>query len=123
MSSESWVEPGNIQVIGQRSSNKTFEEIVQAIGGRWAIVNKKYNEGGFCWILCNDKEAKKALREELMGMDRESPDYFPSKTNSPYQKIPHYDHKDREYTLLNNGKHTTKSKRCFNCIRSIFFWI
>lgn len=106
MASDSWVEPGNNLWIGQRSSNKTFEDIVQVIGGRYAIVNKKFADGGFCWILCNDKEKKKALREELMGMDgwtlnfgRESNDYFPAKSGSAYQRIPQYDPQGKEYTV------------------------
>lgn len=106
MASDSWVEPGNNLWIGQRSSNKTFEDIVQVIGGRYAIVNKKFADGGFCWILCNDKDKKKALREELMGMEgwtlnfaRESNDYFPAKSGSAYQKIPQYDSHGKEYTV------------------------
>ena len=106
MASDSWVEPGNNLWIGQRSSNKTFEDIVQVIGGRYAIVNKKFADGGFCWVLCNDKEKKKALREELMGMEgwtlnfgRESHDYFPAKSGSAYQKIPQYDPHGKEYTV------------------------
>lgn len=53
----------------QRSSSHGFEDIVKVIGGRWAIIDKKYNEGGYLWVLTNDKANKNALKQELSKMD------------------------------------------------------
>ena len=108
MAAEQWVDSGNNLWIGAKSSNQSFQDIVSAVAGRWAIIDKKFDDGGYLWIMCGDKDTKVSLRAELgkipgwtLNFGRESDAYVPAKSSNAYDKknpIPSWNPKEKEYT-------------------------
>ena len=74
--------------------------------GRWAIIDKQFDDGGYPWVLTGDKATKSSLKQELSNMPgsvfnfgRESEAYVPTKPSSTHQKTRHaFDHKGKVYT-------------------------
>lgn len=61
--------------------------------GRWAIIDKQFDDGGYPWVLTGDKATKSSLKQELSNMPgsvfnfgRESEAYVPTKPSSTHQK-------------------------------------
>lgn len=74
--------------------------------GRWAIIDKQFDDRGCPWVLTGDKATKSSLKQELSNMPgsvfnfgRESEAYVPTKPSSTHQKTRHaFDHKGKVYT-------------------------
>lgn len=85
--------------LGSRSCSHSFEKIVELVKGRFAIVDKGFSNGGFCWVLTQDHANRNALKQELeqlggFNFGRDAEGYLPSSAHTG--SIPAKD--DAEYS-------------------------